>query len=234
MNVSDDSSLQKTVNKIGYVTLFGIVQFLILSIIAMIVFPGGTRVDDLVEGLPIDRYSFSFNKFSDLGMWETYSGASNLASFLLFNISLVIVGLSLLPYVIFSAKYFISQELPKYWVIVGEIAGIIACLGFILIGLTPRDLQLDLHHLGEYAAFLAIFIMSLTYMLFIFKDKDYPNKYTIVYAVCVVCQFLYLFVVFDVYVPSLEFDCITQKLIVYLQLVVFLIQSIGILHLDKD
>ena len=71
-------------------------------------------------------------------------------------------------------------------------------------------------------------------MIFIFKDKDYPNKYTVVYAVCVVCQFLYLFVVFDAFTFSLEFDCITQKLIVYLQLVVFLIQSIGILHLDKD
>ncbi|MHA1746437.1 MAG: hypothetical protein ACTSWW_10585 [Promethearchaeota archaeon] len=229
MNVSDDSSLQKTVNKIGYITLFGIIQFLVLSILAMIVFPGGTREDASIQG-----YSLTYNKFSDLGMWESYAGGSNLASFLLFNISLIIVGLSLLPYVIFSAKYFISQELPKYWVMVGEIAGIISCLGFILIGLTPRDLQLDLHHLGEYAAFLAIFIMSLTYMLFIFKDKDYPNKYTIVYAVCVICQLLYLFVVFNVYVPSLAFDCITQKLIVYIQLVVFLIQSIGILHLDKD
>ncbi|MHA1511729.1 MAG: hypothetical protein ACTSRX_08420, partial [Promethearchaeota archaeon] len=81
---------------------------------------------------------------------------------------------------------------------------------------------------------LSIFVMSLIYMLFIYKDSDYPNKYTIIYAICVVFQFIYLFIVFDILIVSNEFDAIAQKLIVYLQLVVFLIQSVGMLHLDKD
>lgn len=229
MTVTEETALQNKVNKIAYITMFGIIQFIILSIIAMIVFPGGTREDALIEG-----YSFSFNKFSDLGMWETYSGEPKLASFLLFNLGLIVCGLSMLPYVIFSAKYFISQDFPKFLVISGAFAGVVASLGFVGVGVTPRDVLYDYHHLAEISAFLAIFIMSLIYMLFIFRDKDYPNKYTIVYLICVVSQFLYLFVVFDVFVPSLAFDCITQKLIVYLQLVVFLIQSVGILHLDKD
>lgn len=156
--------LKKKVNKISFITMFGIVQFLILSIIAMIVFPGGTRIDPNIEG-----YSFSYNKFSDLGMWQTYSGESNLISFLLFNISLIIVGLSLIPYVIFSAKYCISQEMPRYWIFIGAIAGIIASIAFIGVGLTPRDLLLDLHHVAEYSAFLAIFIMSVIYMRYILQ-----------------------------------------------------------------
>ncbi len=225
----EDEALKKKVNRISYITMFGIVQFLILSIIAMIIFPGGTRLDSSVVG-----YSFSYNKFSDLGMWETYSGGSNLISFLLFNIGLIIVGLSLIPYVVFSAKYFISQDKPKHWVYIGEIAGIIASVAFVGVGLTPRDLLIDLHHVAEYSAFLSIFIMSLIYMLFIFKDSDYPNKYSIIYVICVICQFVYLFIVFDIIPVTLEVDCISQKLIVYLQLVVFLIQSVGILHLDKD
>jgi len=229
MNVTEETALQKKVNKIAYITMFGIIQFIILSVLAMVVFPGGTREDALIEG-----YSFPFNKFSDLGMWQTYAGGSNLASFLLFNISLVICGLCLIPYVVFSAKYFISQDFPKFLVILGAFAGIVASLGFVGVGVTPRDVLYEYHHMAEISAFLAIFIMSLIYMLLIFKDKNYSNKYTIVYAICVICQFLFLFVVFNVFVPSLAFDCITQKLIVYLQLVVFLIQSIGILHLDKD
>jgi hypothetical membrane protein len=228
-NPIEDETLEKKVNKISYITMFGIVQFLILSIIAMIVYPGSHKDDLYTEG-----YLFNLNKFSDLGAWETYSGESNLVSFLLFNIGMIIVGLSLIPYVIFSAKYFMKQKMPRYLVIIGAFFGILACVGFICVGLTPRDLLYELHKPFEYAAFLSIFVMSLIYMLFIYKDSDYPNKYTIIYAICVVFQFIYLFIVFDIIIVNNEFDAIAQKLIVYLQLVVFLIQSIGILHLDKD
>ncbi len=221
--------LKKKVNKISYITMFGIVQFLILSLIAMLVYPGSHK-DDLYT----DGYIFNLNKFSDLGAWETYALESNLASFLIFNIGMIIVGVSLFPYVIFSAKYFIKQEMPRYLVYIGGFFGILACVGFIGVGLTPRDLLHELHKYFEYAAFLSIFLMSLIYMLFIYKDSDYPNKYTIIYAICVVFQFIYLFIVFDILIVSNEFDAIAQKLVVYLQLVVFLIQSVGILHLDKD
>ncbi|QEE17044.1 hypothetical protein DSAG12_02876 [Promethearchaeum syntrophicum] len=227
--LEQDEKLKKKVNKISFISISGIVQFLILSLIAMLFYPRGTREDELFE-----EYSFSFNKFSDLGMWETFSGESNLISFLIFNIGLIILGLSLIPYVVFSANYFRSQKMPRHWVYVGEITGIIASLAFVGVGLTPRDLLQDLHKIAEYSAFLTIFIMSLMYMLFIYKVSYYHNKYAIIYALCVVCQFLYLFIVLDIIPVTLEIDCISQKLIVYLQLIVFLIQSIGILHLDKD
>ncbi|MHA1510103.1 MAG: hypothetical protein ACTSRX_00115, partial [Promethearchaeota archaeon] len=76
--------LKKKVNKISYITMFGIVQFLILSLIAMLVYPGSHK-DDLYT----DGYIFNLNKFSDLGAWETYAGESNLASFLIFNIGMI-------------------------------------------------------------------------------------------------------------------------------------------------
>ena len=144
-----NESLEKKVNKISYVTMFGIVQFLILSIIAMLVYPGSHK-DDLYT----DGYIFNLNKFSDLGAWETYSGESNLISFIIFNLGMIIVGISLIPYVVFSAKYFIKQEISKPLVIIGEIFGILACLGFIGVGLTPRDLLYDLHKYAEYTALL--------------------------------------------------------------------------------
>jgi len=227
-----DELLKKKVNKISYITMFGIVQFLILSLIAMLVYPGSHK-DDLYT----DGYIFNLNKFSDLGAWETYSGESNLISFIIFNLGMIIVGISLIPYVVFSAKYFIKQDMSPVLVRIGEFFGIIACLGFIGVGLTPRDLSdliYNLHKVAEYAAFLSIFVMSLIYMIFIYKDSDYPKKYAIIYAICVVFQFIYLFIVFDILKVSNEIDAIAQKIVVYFQLMVFLIQAIGILHLDKD
>ena len=71
------------------------VQFLILTNIAMIFYPGGTFSDPNTNG-----YSFFGNLFSDLGRYIAHSGESNLISCLMYNSSLFIMGVLLIPYFI--------------------------------------------------------------------------------------------------------------------------------------
>ena len=62
--------------------------FFILNIVAMFFYPGGNINDPHQIG-----YSFSYNFFSDLGTTISYSGHDNFISCLIFNFSLILVGL---------------------------------------------------------------------------------------------------------------------------------------------
>lgn len=66
------------------------ISFLILTTIAMLVYPGGIESDPTTVG-----YLFFTNFFSDLGRIIAFSGTSNLASRSLFVTALTIEGISL-------------------------------------------------------------------------------------------------------------------------------------------
>ena len=73
------------------VLIYASVQFLLLTAIAMLVYPGGAVFE------PNARcYLFFGNFFSDLGATITPSGLPNLASHVLFAIALGSVGLALI------------------------------------------------------------------------------------------------------------------------------------------
>src|ERR1700748_3893172 len=66
------------------------IQFVVLTAIAILVYPGGA-----VYELEANRYLFLRNFFSDLGATVTPSGRPNLASHLLFALALGTVGVAL-------------------------------------------------------------------------------------------------------------------------------------------
>ena len=211
-----------------YLTMIGIALFFVLSTISMFFYTGGTKQDPNTIG-----YSFILNKFSDLGMKHSYSGNLNIVSSSLFNLGLIIVGITLSMYIFNSLKYFYGKKMNKALLIISGIMGILSCIGFAGMGIFPRDINIDMHHLLQYVAFLSFFVMASLFTYLIFKDEKYPKKYAIVFLVCVFFQFVYLFIVFDVFYISLIVDCIAQKLIVYIQLITFFIQSIGFLQIQK-
>lgn len=111
-------------SKLPWITILGILQLLILSLVAMFFYTGGTLNDPHSLG-----YSFCLNKFSDLGMSISYSGKSNWISFWIFNPSLTLFGASIqyspiLPILLlFSTKnrcLCITFEFSysKYWALI--------------------------------------------------------------------------------------------------------------------
>ena len=68
---------------------FAMMSFIFLNVTAILLYAGGNMSDYNYEG-----YSFIRNFFSDLGRRYSFSGTSNLISCVLFNTSLLIVGLT--------------------------------------------------------------------------------------------------------------------------------------------
>ena len=68
---------------------YSIVIFVLFNLLGMLYYPGGTIGDSTTKG-----YLFSQNFFSDLGNSVSHSGEKNIISFILFNFSLTICGLT--------------------------------------------------------------------------------------------------------------------------------------------
>jgi len=213
-------------SKLPWITILGILQFLILSSLAMVFYSGGNLNDP--NSL---RYAFCLNKFSDLGMTVSYNGKSNWISFCLFNSALILLGLSLIPFIIAVSQHFkensiIKLKLKKILLIIG----IAACICFSCVGLTPKNLTWAIiPHFGVMCiAFMALMIFEICYCKCIFKTS-YPNFYAWLNMGTVFIQFVFFLCVFNVIPYTLFLSCTSQKVIVYVQMVNLLIQSIGFL-----
>ena len=120
----------------GLVALLGILQFAYCVYHAANVTPDG--------------YSISEHFLSDLGRTKTHSGRDNTACADIFNRSVMLLGVSLIPF--FSV---ISKTLEEgRWIVCSS--GIFASLGLICIGATPYDK----HEVEHYMA-LGLWICSM-------------------------------------------------------------------------
>jgi hypothetical membrane protein len=130
------------------VLIYASVQFLLLTAIAMLVYPGGAVYEPNAS-----RYLFFRNFFSDLGATVTPSGRPNLASHVLFAIALGSVGLALIlassNWQVIAARR--QRSRSAGWA--SQAFEIVAGLGFIGIAATPWNLVLDAHNGFVRAAF---------------------------------------------------------------------------------
>ena len=67
-----------------------LILYILLTGIAMFLYPGGNRIDE-----NSDNYSFNLNFFSDLGASKTINGSPNIFSLVFFVIGQIILGLSI-------------------------------------------------------------------------------------------------------------------------------------------
>ena len=122
----------RVVSKLG---IFGVVQFLILSTIAMMYYPGGTPWNLQTTG-----YIFWHNALSDLGRTIAYNGQSNPIASILFNVALFLLGLSTLILFISFLQIddFQKSRLKR---ILFVALGSISSVGLIIVSLTPDNLS---------------------------------------------------------------------------------------------
>ena len=117
------------------ISLLGIAQFIAATAVSMARFPDG--------------YSFSENFLSDLGR-------ASIASSSMFNGSLVVLGLSLLPLfgmvTVLDPRRSVSAQATT-------VLGVVSALGIVGLGLTPIDRQFISHHVA-----LAAWLFPMLYM----------------------------------------------------------------------
>ncbi len=216
-------------------TIFGAVAigctlFVVLTAIAMFFYPGGTVVDVNTVG-----YSFVDNFFSDLGRTQSRAGQPNPIAATLFLIALTSGGVALIVFFLCLTRLFQRAMLDRILSWLGTLAGILAGLGFIGVALTPANVNGPLHNQLVFAAFEAVTVAAILYLIVMLRDRSFPNHLAMVFGVFAILLVLYLGLLF--FGPStktpegLRIQVVGQKVIAYASIISVLIQSLGVRRL---
>jgi len=201
-------------------------MFVVLTLIAMLTYAGGTVDNHAARG-----YSFTHNFLSNLGMLTALSGEPNWVSAVLFFISLAAAGVCLVIFFILFQRFFQASRLQKVLSLIGSILGMLAGISFIGIACAPADIARPAHMQFVLWAFRLFPLAVLCYVPVMFMDKRYPKVYAWVFAVfCLMLIGYYLLITngpsFDS-PEGLVIQVVGQKVIAYVSILSIGIQSMG-------
>ena len=165
---------------------YAMIMFVILNILAMLLYPGGNINNPNQIG-----YSFINNFFSDLGMTISHSNENNIFSCILFNLSLCILGVCF-GMLFYTVRNFFENY--KYLSLFATFLGVYASISYIGVAFTPSNLYLSLHTFFAHWIFRSLFAASMIYSLLIFKTEGFDNKYAyafIAFGIMVLAYVLY-------------------------------------------
>lgn len=222
----------KTKKIILIFSIYSLIQFLVFSAIAMILYPGGTKYDFDSTG-----YSFFNNFFSDLGRTITFAGNEKKASYYLFTTSLIIAGISTIAYFILFPSFFKIKSISRKFSYGSAAAGIISGIAYIGVALTPWDILIKPHFFFVKVAFVSFFFLTAFSISAIYSDHDYPEIYGKIFIIFGIILTGYLWVLF--FGPKLNtpegiyIQATSQKIVVYSEVMCMLIQSYGAYKLLK-
>ncbi len=225
-----------------YFPFYGLAIFFLCNIIAMYFYAGGYI--DVPENI---GYDFFRNYLSQLGRIRGVNGENNLISFRIWTSGMATTGLIFIIYYITLPTFFETKKIA----ILGSFLGVISCMCFILTGITPGDVILDLSHYSDpdlsintiYVKDLHKFfannifyfglLSSLIYSYVIYKSKEIDSIYGMGYYSFSVIIFLYVLIL--IYGPSpfssesaLIFQVTAQKIVSISWVMCTFILSVGI------
>ena len=169
-----------------YFPICGAIQYIIITFIAMLFYPGGTFIDSSTEG-----YSFFMNFFSDLGNRISYSGHDNLISHILFSSTLTIFAFSNLFFMIGSNYIFKHMRNLCNSLVTISLLAIWSLLGVVF---SPGDIYPTNHVFFAHNATFWTCIAFLIYSINIFLNTDYSNKYIIPFLTYVITLLVNAFI----------------------------------------
>ena len=220
---------QKTLFQFG---VFGTIQFLVLTVLAMLIYPGGT-----IHHPELDQYDFLYNYFSDLGRTFTFDGSPNVYSHIIFTITLTVSGVCLVLFFIALPSLFRSN-FSKVLILIASFFGILAGICYIGIANVPWNLNLGLHHSWVYKGFIAFLLMTMFYSAAILLEKEYPNRYAKAFGIFAIILFIQIVIM--IFGPrayrsntGLLIQAVAQKIVVYAEILVMLFQAYGALFVLK-
>ena len=213
------------------ITLICCIQFVVVSFLAMLFYPGGTATDPTTSG-----YTFINNFFSDLGLTIAHNNDANTISAVLFFSTLTLAGIGLISYFLLVPRFFKGTQVQRWMSLVGSFFGLLSGLSYIGIAFTPANLAREPHIFFVQAAFGTFLIAVLLYIPAIFMNEHISNGYTIAYAIFALCLSAYLWLIF--FGPSdsgaLLIQVVGQKLIVYAAILCMAFQAYGAYQLAGE
>jgi hypothetical membrane protein len=212
--------------KLYLIIAIGCALFVLLTLIAMLTYAGGTVDDHSAKG-----YSFTHNFLSNLGMVTALSGKPNWVSAVLFFISLGAAGACLVIFFILFLRFFQQTRLQRILSMAGSTLGVLAGISFIGIAFSPADLLRPMHIQFVMWAFRLFPLAVLCYVPVMFLNKPYPKPFAWVFAVfCLLLIGYYLLLTNGPSFTSPEglvIQVVGQKVISYASIISIFIQSLG-------
>lgn len=206
------------------IIIIACLQFLVLTILAMFFYEGGTRLDSTVS-----EYLFFENFFSDLGRIEAFSGRLNFISAFLFICALV--GLSIGSFTYFSTipPDFIRNEQYSNIFDYSVRAGKMASIMFLGVALAPSDILPVVHDFFVVSGFSLVALVSFSLGILNYKEKNMSKTYSwiffLLFIELVLYGSLFLFIPTITSSSHLIVRATTQKIIVYSLIGFFMTQA---------
>ena len=213
--------------------IFGPVQYVIFTAVAMMFYAGGTIVNPLSMG-----YDFWCNFFSDLGRVTALSGASNVISFTIFTITALILSFSFIPFA-FAIPTFFKIDKKQYLIArIGSLICLISIFFLIATILTPWDIFSTTHLMFANLFNITGAMGVIFFAVAVLYNKNYPNIYAFIYGVLLVIAIVYTIVLIvlpkSITPEGLIIQASMQKISQYSFLFCFLIQGYGAWKLQKN
>lgn len=213
-------------------TLIACVSYIVLTVLGMLVYTGGTYANVTASG-----YNFFENYFSDIGRTVSHSGNPNGLGSFLFILAMVIGGLAIVGYYIAVIENYKDPSRLKVISIIGSVVGVLAGLAFIGVALFPADTAPDTHRLLMYMSFGSILVTSLVYTIAMYLRDECRNNYQLANALFTGAAAAYMLLMFfgpDRYTAEgLLIQAAGQKIIIYLMIVNFYIQAYSAKNFGK-
>jgi hypothetical membrane protein len=192
----------------------------------MLFYPGGTLTDPTTSG-----YSFFTNYFSDLGLTWTHARQPNTVSAMLFITALTMAGGGLVLFFLAFPRFFTGSRWAKVLSGIGSTFGVISGICFIGVAFTPANLYLKAHIAVMMWAFRTFSIAVIFYTVAIFRERDYPNRFSFVFVAFAVLLVLYVLLLtagppYDS-PEGIMIQAVGQKIIVYASIMSMFIQAYG-------
>ena len=182
----------------AYLGIFGGIQFIIITAIIMLIYPGG--------------YNFFLNSFSQLGQAVTNSVPTP-QNWFLFAFTCTLVGVCSIVFWLAIQTRFTGTQRLFYLSWLGTILGLLAAVFVSSLAIFAMDVSPSLHGYSTYAFFFFISSAIIVYTIAIFFNKDYDNLYALIGIIVAILAYTYLIgMIFNV--PLIE-GAAMQKVAVY-------------------
>jgi hypothetical protein len=207
------------------IVLWGCGLFVLMTVTAMLFYPGGTYSDPNTHG-----YSFFENFFSELGLLHTHLGGQKILSLALFVPALVMVGAGLILFFLAFPQFFQQVRTARTLSWIGSGLGILSGLCFIGV-IVPADVNMTIHKSFVIWAFRFFPAAVLCYTVVLLGDKTHPRIYAwelVTFSLLLVAYMLLLELGpgINTYYGML-IQAVGQKMIVYASIISIMIQAAG-------
>lgn len=167
------------------VSLLGVAQFVVCCAMAMTRYPGGTLADPHAQG-----YAFYENFLSDLGRTRAWGGEDNAESAALFNGSLQVLAVALVPFFLLLPMH--APDRP--WLMgLAAALGLFSLAALARIGQTPYDVRGSEHIFALFCWVGLLFAAAALHGAALVFSREAPSALGLVSLTLAIIVAAYLF-----------------------------------------